>query len=36
MNIFGDLIKLARERKERPIEGSYTHKLLIDKSLCKA
>ena len=36
MNIFGDLIKLARERKERPIEGSYTNKLLIDKSLCKA
>ena len=36
MNIFGDLIKLARERKERPIEGSYTNKLLTDKSLCKA
>ena len=36
MNIFGDLIKLARERKERPIEGSYTNKLLTDKSLSKA
>ena len=36
MNIFGDLIKLARERKERPVEGSYTNKLLTDKSLCKA
>ncbi|MDA9081983.1 phosphoribosyl-ATP diphosphatase [Candidatus Pelagibacter sp.] len=36
MNIFGDLIKLARERKEKPIEGSYTNKLLTDKSLSKA
>ena len=36
MNIFDDLIKLARERKERPVEGSYTNKLLTDKSLCKA
>jgi|TARA_X000001036_G_scaffold214356_1_gene200828 phosphoribosyl-ATP pyrophosphohydrolase len=36
MNIFDDLIKLARERKERPIEGSYTNKLLTDKSLSKA
>ena len=36
MNIFDDLIKLARERKEKPIEGSYTNKLLSDKSLSKA
>ena len=36
MNIFDDLIKLARERKDKPIEGSYTNKLLIDKSLSKA
>tara|TARA_B110000438_G_C15744398_1_gene620035 strand:+ start:601 stop:879 length:279 start_codon:yes stop_codon:yes gene_type:complete len=36
MNIFDDLIKLARERKKKPIEGSYTNKLLIDKSLSKA
>ena len=36
MGIFDDLIKLARERKERPIEGSYTNKLLTDKSLSKA
>ena len=36
MNIFDDLIKLARERKSRPVEGSYTNKLLSDKSLSKA
>ena len=31
-----NLIKLARERKIVPDEGSYTNKLLIDKSLSKA
>ena len=31
MNIFDDLIKLARERKLKPVEGSYTNKLLNDK-----
>ena len=36
MNIFDSLIKLARERKNKPKEGSYTNKLLSDKSLCKA
>ena len=36
MNIFDDLIKLARERKNKPVEGSYTNKLLSDKSLSKA
>ena len=35
MNIFEDLIKLARERKDKPIEGSYTNKLLGDNSLIK-
>ena len=35
MNIFDDLIKLARERKKNPVEGSYTNKLLSDKSLSK-
>tara|TARA_B100001769_G_scaffold258133_1_gene236824 strand:- start:346 stop:630 length:285 start_codon:yes stop_codon:yes gene_type:complete len=30
------LIKLARERKANPIEGSYTNKLLKDKSLNRA
>ena len=35
MNIFDNLIKLARERKDKPVEGSYTNKLLSDKSLCK-
>ena len=36
MNIFDDLIKLARERKVKPVVGSYTNKLLSDKSLSKA
>jgi phosphoribosyl-ATP pyrophosphohydrolase len=27
---------LARNRKEKPVEGSYTNKLLSDKSLSKA
>ena len=30
-----NLIKLARERKTTPVEGSYTNKLLADKSLGK-
>jgi phosphoribosyl-ATP pyrophosphohydrolase len=36
MNIFDNLVKLARERKIKPVEGSYTNKLLSDKSLSKA
>ena len=36
MNIFDDLINLARERKNEPKKGSYTNKLLNDKSLSKA
>ena len=36
MGIFDDLIKLARERKDKPVEGSYTNKLLNDKALSKA
>ena len=36
MCIFNDLIKLARERKSKPVQGSYTNKLLSDKSLSKA
>ena len=35
LNILEDLIKLARERKRNPVEGSYTNKLLEDKSLAK-
>ena len=31
-----NLIKLARERKTNPVEGSYTNKLLADKPLSKA
>ena len=31
-----NLIKLARERKLAPVEGSYTNKLLTDKALTKA
>ena len=29
------LIKLIRERKNNPVDGSYTNKLLSDKSLSK-
>ena len=36
LNTLENLIKLARERKKNPIEGSYTNKLLSDKSLSKA
>lgn len=31
-----NLISLARERKKNPISGSYTNKLLNDKSLSKS
>ena len=31
-----NLIQIIRERKEKPIEGSYTNKLLKDNSLSKA
>ena len=31
-----NLIKLARERRLSPVNGSYTNKLLSDKSLSKA
>ena len=31
-----NLIKLARERKVSPVDGSYTNKLLTDKELSKA
>ena len=36
LNTLENLIKLARDRKSSPVEGSYTNKLLIDKSLSKA
>ena len=36
MNVFDNLIKLARERKSNPKEGSYTNELLSNKSLSKA
>ena len=36
LNTLVNLIKLARERKSSPVEGSYTNKLLTDKSLSKA
>jgi phosphoribosyl-ATP pyrophosphohydrolase len=31
-----NLIKLARERKSVPLEGSYTNQLLSDKALSKS
>ena len=36
LNTLENLIKLARARKSSPNEGSYTNKLLNDKSLSKA
>ena len=35
LNTLESLFKLARERKSSPKEGSYTNKLLSDKSLSK-
>ena len=35
LKILEELILLARERKNNPIEGSYTNKLLDDKNLAK-
>ena len=36
LNTLENLIKLARERKSAPVDGSYTNKLLTDKSLSKS
>jgi len=36
LDTLNNLIKLVRERKEKPIEGSYTNRLLNDKSLSEA
>ena len=36
LNTLENQIKLARERKSSPVEGSYTNKLLTDISLSKA
>ena len=36
LDTLNNLIKLIRERKEKPIEGSYTNRLLNDNSLSKA
>ena len=36
LNTLENLIKLVRKRKKIPAEGSYTNKLLTDKSLSKA
>ena len=35
LKILEDLILLSRERKKYPVKGSYTNKLLEDKSLAK-
>ena len=35
LNTLETLFKLARERKNNPVDGSYTNKLLGDKSLSK-
>ncbi len=35
LKILEDLILLARERKKKPLEGSYTNKLLENKNLAR-
>jgi len=35
LNTLESLFNLARQRKNNPVEGSYTNKLLNDKSLSK-
>ena len=35
LKILEELVLLARERKNNPIEGSYTNKLLNNKNLAK-
>ena len=35
LNTLENLFNLARERKKTPVDGSYTNKLLSDKSLSK-
>ena len=35
LKVLEDLVLLVRERKAKPIEGSYTNKLLKDKTLVK-
>ena len=35
LKILEDLVILARERKKKPVEGSYTNKLLEDETLSK-
>ena len=35
LNTLESLFKLARERKNNPVDGSYTNKLLSNKSLSK-
>ncbi len=35
LNTLENLFILARERKKSPVDGSYTNKLLSDKSLSK-
>ena len=36
LDVLENLFNLARDRKKKPVEGSYTNKLLIDKNLSKA
>ena len=36
LNTLENLFNLARERKKNPVKGSYTNKLLNDKSFSKA
>ena len=35
LNVLEDLFNLARQKKQNPVDGSYTNKLLNDKNLSK-
>ena len=35
LNVLEDLFNLARQRKQNPVDGSYTNKLLNDKNFSK-
>ena len=35
VGIFENLINIVRKRKSKPVQGSYTNKLLKNRSFCK-
>ena len=35
VSVFENLINIVRKRKSKPVQGSYTNKLLDNRSFCK-